>query len=118
VSLTNGNDDFNEGELSPIQKQLSKIGKIGGEATKAKYGVEHFFQIGAGGGRNTARTHSKEWYAEIGRKGGLAKAAKKGVKDVSDGGQDKGKETVPKDRNRQSFTGFCIPQRIRNTTND
>lgn len=79
--LTNGDDDFDIDELSPIQKQLSKIGKLGGARTKEKLGAEHYKTIGQQGGRKTALTRNAEFYAEIGRKGGLAKAARKKAQD-------------------------------------
>jgi len=44
--------------------------KRGGEATKAKYGAEHYFRIGKKGGAAVKEAYGHEHYSEIGKKGG------------------------------------------------
>lgn len=49
-------------------------GRLGGTATREKYGLEHFAAAGKRGGQATAARHGKEHYMRIGKLGGTAKA--------------------------------------------
>jgi len=42
----------------------------GGEATKAKYGTEHYSRLGKKGGTAVKEAYGPEHYSEIGKKGG------------------------------------------------
>ena len=77
MGLSNGGDDFDPGEDSPIVEQMRKIGKLGGNQTYYLYGIMHFVEAGYKGGVKTLEKHGREYYVELGRKGGLARAAKR-----------------------------------------
>ena len=46
---------------------VSEAGRLGGEATKTKYGVEFYEKIGTVGGNSVLAKFGKEFYSEIGR---------------------------------------------------
>ncbi len=48
----------------------AQIGKLGGDAVKQAKGADFYSQIGHKGGETTKRNHGPEYYVEIGRKGG------------------------------------------------
>ena len=77
MALSNGGDDFDEGEDTPIQIQMRKIGKRGGRRTAKVHGSQHFVRIGQFGGIATRDKLGPEWFAEIGRKGGIARAKRR-----------------------------------------
>ncbi len=78
--LTNGGDDFDPGEDTPIQEQMRNIGKLGGKANAKKNGANWMAHIGSFGGSETYSKRGHEYYVELGRKGGLARAAKRRTK--------------------------------------
>lgn len=62
---------------------VSEAGRRGGEATKERYGLDHYKTMGSKGGEMTKAKYGPEHYSEIGRKGGAKR--KKPVPDVIDG---------------------------------
>jgi general stress protein YciG len=77
MAWSNGGDDFDEGEDTPIQTHMRRIGRLGGLETSYSHGSEHFQDIGHIGGKTTLERHGREYYVELGKKGGLARAAKR-----------------------------------------
>jgi general stress protein YciG len=55
----------------------AQIGKLGGDAIKQAKGVDFYAQIGHKGGESTKRNHGPEYYVEIGRKGGQRRSEDK-----------------------------------------
>jgi hypothetical protein len=58
----------------------AQAGRLGGLATKNKYGNRHFSTIGkkgaSKGGKSTQARHGTVFFRQIGAKGGRAKAAR------------------------------------------
>lgn len=60
-------------------KPGSEAAKHGGQATRDKWGVEHFRRIGALGGAMVRKERGPEFYKEMGRRGGEATRRKLGT---------------------------------------
>src|SRR6266511_4062258 len=56
-------------EAPPGELTMSDIARKGGEATKARYGREHYVTIGKAGGRATKERYGPGHYARIGQIG-------------------------------------------------
>lgn len=54
----------------PGGMSLQEAGRRGGEATKTRYGHDHYVTIGKKGGRTVKQRYGSDFYAEAGRKGG------------------------------------------------
>ena len=53
-----------------MREAARALGRIGGNAVKAKYGSEHYETIGAKGGAATKALHGSGHYQRIGKLGG------------------------------------------------
>jgi hypothetical protein len=77
----------------------SEVGKLGGQARLAKYGVEALQVLAKRGGDATSASHDAAYYRELGRKGGYATARNNfgGTKKYQTLGRMKPKQTEAPD---------------------
>lgn len=73
---------------------VGEAGRRGGEATKKRYGSEHYAAIGQKGGEAVRDKYGAEFFSEIGQKGGEARKGELGPEGYSalgrEGGRQKG----------------------------
>ncbi len=57
--------------MEPEKPEMTvrQAGRLGGEAVKAKHGVEHYHRIGKLGGVANLAKRGHDYYVEIGKKG-------------------------------------------------
>jgi general stress protein YciG len=61
-----------------VREAYQKLGHMGGEAVKEKYGPEFYSQIGKKGGDTVKGKYGPEFYHTIGEKGGEARKSQLG----------------------------------------
>jgi general stress protein YciG len=83
----------------PGPRPGTEAAKRGGQAARAKYGVEYYSRIGKKGGSIVKERHGSDHYTRIGRQGGEQTKAKHGVEHYARigriGGMNRGRRAQP-----------------------
>lgn len=88
-------------EASRVREAYQKLGKLGGQVVKAKYGPEFYSQIGKKGGETVKNKYGPKFFHNIGEKGGEARKEQLGHDGYQELGHIGGQ--VVKDKYGQEF---------------